>query len=113
MSETAKVYERVCAKCPAAKVEGLVAPTPKDNCWTMPDVIANWRDDASFPDSIAEAIITSHWLTLLPPRYNLHKCRDGKYWIAYFGDGAYDFVCEHESDTPFLALAAYLEESNP
>lgn len=51
-----------------------------------------------------------YWLTLLPPRYNLHKCRDGKYWVMHFVSKD-DFECEHESATPEEAIGQFLKLS--
>jgi len=104
MSETAEIYQRVIAKCPAAKVEGLRFlrhdPRDVDSFWLL-------KRSEDFVERVMhgkdiEPLIVHHWLTLLPPYVSLMRsvsewavCETGKPHVA--------------GPTPFLALASYLE----
>lgn len=110
-------YLEVCAKRPEAAVRGELAISFDPNRWKSDDIV--YQDDfdhemtTMLPEYVAEALIVSQWLTLLPPDAILWRglrIRDGKEiegeYVWRIGNRRSVYVSE--GDTPLHVLAEHL-----
>lgn len=117
MSIIAETYAKVCEKRPEAAVRGELDISFDPNRWESTDIVYECDFDhemtAMLPEYVAEALIVSHWLTLLPPGAILWRgprMREGReiegecVWRV----GSRQSVFISEGDTPFHVLAEYL-----
>lgn len=113
MTDLHEIYRMVCEKRAEAAAMGLeLQIVGKQHGW--------WHNSTGFiPDFVAEALIVAHWLTLIPTYavlWRTSRMKDGEVvegpdvWRV----GSRRTVIEMDEpcgDSPFLALAAYLERT--
>lgn len=93
-----ETYQKVCKVTPEAEISGLI--------WKPGEARTNnlgrWlRNGHRWTEADVAAIITAHWLTLLPTDYSLEYSAG---WLV--PQAGTDL---QRQPTPLLALAAYLE----